>query len=85
MSTHPSSLNPCALGSDAELSIEHALGTTLGEDEMTVLTHVRRNSDVFARPIIDDATPEAIDDEPTVPINFRRNAGPRAVHPRPLR
>ena len=73
---------PRALGSDAELSIV----PPLSEDEMTTaMHHVRRNSDVFARQIIDDATPEAItDEEPTVPIHFR-SPGLHAVHPRPVR
>jgi hypothetical protein len=77
-STHPSFLSPH--GSDPELSIPSALG----EDEKTVLT-VRRTSDVYALQIIDDATPEAIDDEPTVPIHFRRTGSLRAVHPRQVR
>ncbi|HSS02129.1 MAG TPA: hypothetical protein VLM79_33950 [Kofleriaceae bacterium] len=78
-STHPSFLSPH--GSDPELSIPSALA----EDELTVLTVVRRTSDVYALQIVDDATPEAIDDEPTVPIHFRRTGSLRAVHPRPLR
>jgi hypothetical protein len=84
MSTHPSSETPCALGSDPELSLAPA---ALSEDEMTtVLTHVRRKSDVFPLQIVDDAAPEAItDDEPTVPIVFRRTATLRGFQPRPVR
>jgi hypothetical protein len=84
MSTHPSLENACPLGSDPELSLTPA---TLGEDEMTtVLTHARRNYDVFARQIADDAAPEHIaDDEPTVPINLRRAASLHVVDPRSIR
>ena len=76
--THPSFLSP--LGSDPELSISPAL-----EDERTtLLTHLRRNSDVFACQVADDAAPDAIDDEPTVPIIIRRTGRFHGVHPRPM-
>jgi hypothetical protein len=53
----------------------------LVEDEVAVLPQVCRDSDVSAREIACDATPEAIaDDEPTVPINLRR-AGRHVPHP----
>jgi hypothetical protein len=55
------------------------------EDEVPVLSHAQRNGDVAARTIAGDAVPDAItDDEPTVPINFRR-AGLRIADPRPAR
>jgi hypothetical protein len=79
MPTHPSS---CALGSDPELSLNPAL-----EDERTTLmTHLRRKSDMFACQVADDATPEAIaDDEPTVPIIIRRTGLFHGAHTRPIR
>ena len=84
MSTPPSLETSCALGSDPELALAPA---ALIEDEMTtVLTHARRSTNVFASQLADDAAPEAIiDDEPTVPINFRRTATLRGFQPRPAR
>ena len=76
MPTQPHSI---AFGSDPELSLSAAL-----EDERTtLLTHLRRNSDVFACQVADDATPDPIDDEPTVPIIIRRTGRFHGAHPRP--
>lgn len=83
MSTQPSSEKSCRVGiRDPEPARAPA---ALIEDEVPVLTQVRRDSDATARKVAGDATPEAItDDEPTVRINLRR-AGLRPALPRPPR
>ena len=52
----------------------------LRDEEPTVLTSARRHSEEAASDISWDATPQLIsDDEPTVPVTRRRNAGILAV------